>query len=154
MSAPAEATKTTLASAPARLSAGSSSLVRLYAPSVFVAKFVSTPSRVAVRSCTMHPALFTRQCSGAPDRAYASAKAATSRWRLTSQTCRVSAGPGVPTPAAVVAVPGGGASSARSFASAASPRARSRHTMCTEAFCDASCFAVAYPMPWFAPVMT
>ena len=77
------------------------------------------PSRVAVRSCTMHPRC-SRAVQRAPDRA--------SRRRggdvaLEADVADVQGerGAGVPTPAAVVAVPGGGASSARSFAGAASP---------------------------------
>ena len=126
-----------------------------------MAKFTSRPSSVSARACAMHPALFTSTCSGAPDATYAATRSRTARCDDTSHTRRETRAEESFATLFVVFfgtfdsgwVPSLIALSSARIASLASvPLWRSRHTMHTVAPWSASCLAVSYPIPLFAPV--
>mmetsp|Transcript_13835 Transcript_13835/g.40101 ORF Transcript_13835/g.40101 Transcript_13835/m.40101 type:complete len:224 (-) Transcript_13835:146-817(-) len=120
-----------------RASAGASSAVSTYVPSVLVAVFMSKPSTLFSRSLISTPALFTRQYTASPAAATPSANATTDARLLMSHTLRNTS----LLPLCDL-----------TCATAASPRSGLRHTMYTLAPCLASSMEVARPMPWFAPV--
>ena len=59
------------AATPDRRKIGKRPSVSAKGPTALVAKFTSRPSSVSLKSCTMHPALFTRTCRGSPESTYA-----------------------------------------------------------------------------------